>query len=102
MDIIFQKNYLSELYYKGKSSDKQHRYQPEIVRKYVRVVGILEAVNRIEDLYRFNSLHFEALNDTYYSVRIDYHFRLIFQMEAKTGEIALTICKLEDITNHYQ
>ena len=102
MDIEFQKDYLKELYYTGKSKDKQHRFQPEVVRKYVRVVGILEAVSRMEDLFRFNSLHFEALDDFNYSVRIDYHYRLVFQMESKTGESILTICILEDITNHYK
>lgn len=102
MDIVFQKDYLSDLYYTGKTSDKQHRYQPEVVRKYVRVVGILEAVSRMEDLFRFNSLHFEALNDTDYSVRIDYHYRLVFQMAAQPGETIFNICKLEDITNHYK
>ena len=102
MDIVFQKDYLSDLYYNGKTRDKQHRYQPEVVRKYVRVVGVLEAVNRMEDLFRFNSLNFEALENGYYSVRIDYHYRLVFQMEAKPGEILLSICKLEDITNHYK
>ena len=102
MEIVFQKDYLSDLYYTGKTSDKQHRFQPEVVRKYVRVVGILEAVSRMEDLFRFNSLNFEALDNGYYSVRIDYHYRLIFQMEAKPGEVLLSICKLEDITNHYK
>ena len=102
MDVVFQKNYLSDLYYTGKTSDKQHRFQPEVVRKYVRVVGILEAVSRMEDLFRFNSLNFEALDNGYYSVRMDYHYRLVFQMEAKPGEVLLSICKLEDITNHYK
>lgn len=102
MDIVFQKDYLSDLYYTGKTRDKQHRFQPEVARKYVRVVGILEAVSRMEDLFRFNALNFEALDNDYYSVRIDYHYRLIFQMEAKTGETIFTICKLEDITNHYK
>ena len=102
MDIEFQKEYLSDLYYTGKTKDKQHRFQPEVIRKYVRVVGILEAVNRMEDLFRFNSLHFEALDEPFYSVRIDYHYRLVFQMESKPGEAILTICKLEDITNHYK
>ena len=102
MDIEFQKQYLSDLYYTGKSNDKQHRFQPEVVRKYVRVVGILEAVSRMEDLFRFNSLHFEALNESDYSVRIDYHYRLVFQMEARPGETVFTIWKLEDITNHYK
>ena len=102
MDIEFQKEYLKDLYYTGKTSDKQHRYQPEVARKYVRVVGILAAVSRMEDLFRFNSLNFEALDNEFFSVRIDYHYRLVFQMEAKTGETIFTICKLEDITNHYK
>ena len=102
MDIVFQKEYLSDLYYTGRTQDKQHCYQPEVVRKYVRVVGILEAVGRMEDLFRFNSLHYEAIDNDYYSVRIDYHYRLIFQMEAKQGDTLFTICKLEDITNHYK
>ena len=102
MDVRFLKDYLSDLYYTGKTSDKQHRYQPEVVRKYVRVVGILDAVSRMEDLFRFNSLNFEAIGNDEYSVRIDYHYRLIFQMDAKPGETVLTICKLEDITNHYK
>ena len=104
MEIVFQKDYLSDLYYTGKTKDKQHRFQPEVIRKYAKVVGILDAVSRMEDLYRFNALHFEALTNTenYFSVRIDYHYRLVFWMEAKSGETVFTICNLEDITNHYQ
>ncbi len=33
MQIVFQKEYLSELYYNGKSSDKKHRFQPDIVKR---------------------------------------------------------------------
>ena len=102
MEVEFLKDYLSDLYYTGKTSDKQHRFQPEVIRKYVRVVGILDAVNRMEDLYRFNSLNFESIGNGEYSVRIDIHYRLVFLMESGPGETVLTICKLEDITNHYK
>ena len=102
MEVEFQKDYLKDLYYTGKTKDKQHRFQPDVVRKYVRVVEILAAVYRMEDLFRFNSLNFEAIGNNSYSVRIDYHYRLIFQLEAKRGESILTICILEDITNHYR
>ena len=47
MEIVFQKDYLSELYYTGKTNDKQHRYQPDVIRKYAKVVGILDAVSRM-------------------------------------------------------
>lgn len=104
MDVVFLKEYLRELYYNGRTSDKQHRYQPEVVKKYTKVIGILESVNKMEDLLRFNSLNFEALHDTenYFSARIDYHYRLILQMEAKAGETTFSICNIEDITNHYK
>ena len=32
MDILFDKDYLKELYATGKTSDKKHRYQPQIIR----------------------------------------------------------------------
>ena len=31
MDIKFDKKYLEELYLKGKTSDKKHRFQPQII-----------------------------------------------------------------------
>ena len=34
MEIRFDKQYLEDLYIKGKSSDKKHRFQPQIVAKY--------------------------------------------------------------------
>lgn len=57
MEIVFEKDYLRELYYDGKTTDKQHRYQPQIVKKYVQVVNILDSV----DDSRFVSLSSSAL-----------------------------------------
>lgn len=104
MEIVFQKTYLSELFYTGKTKEKQYRFQPQVVRKYAKVVGILESVKRLEDLFRFNSLNFEALEsrDNYYSVRVDLQYRLEFSMSSHEGETTLTICNLEDLTNHYK
>lgn len=31
MEIRFDKQYLEDLYLKGKSSDKKHRFQPQII-----------------------------------------------------------------------
>ena len=41
MDILFGKDYLKELYVTGKTSDKKHRYQPQIISKYVRVIDMM-------------------------------------------------------------
>jgi proteic killer suppression protein len=44
MEIKFEKEYLSELYYEGKCSDKKHRFQPHIVKKYSKCIDLLESV----------------------------------------------------------
>ncbi len=42
MDVVFKQTYLKELYTDGKCSDKQHRYQPQIVKKYIRVIDLMK------------------------------------------------------------
>lgn len=41
MYIEFEKDYLRELYTDGKTSDKKHRYQPEVIRGYQKAVFLL-------------------------------------------------------------
>ena len=53
MDIIFEKVYLEDLYLKGKSNDKKHRFQPEIIKAYKRCVDRLVAVPNTEHCIRF-------------------------------------------------
>ena len=47
MDILFDKDYLKELYVTGKTRDRKHRYQPQIINKYVRVIDIIEFTRHI-------------------------------------------------------
>ena len=35
MEIVFEKQYLSDLYHNGKTDDKKHQFQPQIIRKYI-------------------------------------------------------------------
>jgi len=37
MEVIFNETYLQEMYRTGQT-DKKHRYQPQIIRKYIRVI----------------------------------------------------------------
>ena len=46
MVLNFEKEYLRELYEKGKSSDKKHRFQPEIIRAYAKCVCVCVTVKR--------------------------------------------------------
>lgn len=104
MDIQFEKEYLRELYYEGKTSDKQHRYQPQIVKKYIRVVDLLDSVDKVTDLYRFNALHYEKLMGDkagLESVRVNDQYRIEFKSSEET-EKNITICNIIELSNHYK
>ncbi len=104
MEIVFEKDYLRELYYEGKTSDKQHRYQPQIVKKYIRVVNILDAVEGVSDLRRFNALNYEKLKGDkagLESVRVNDQYRIEFKSSAEK-EKSITICNIIELSNHYQ
>lgn len=40
MKILFNEEYLKALYVTGKM-DKKHRFQPQIIRKYIRVIELI-------------------------------------------------------------
>jgi proteic killer suppression protein len=39
MDIEFEKDYLRELYENSKTTDKKHRYQPQVVNGYLKCIN---------------------------------------------------------------
>ena len=61
MVVTFDKEYLEKLYTSGQTGIKKLWFQPQIVRGYQKAVKILIQAARLEDLYPFKSLHFEAL-----------------------------------------
>lgn len=104
MQITFEEQYLEELYTKGTSSDRKHRYQPQIVRGYQKALKFLIAANRPEDLYPIKSLHFEALHgdkEGLFSVKANDQYRVEFSL-SQTGEPVITICNIITLSNHYK
>lgn len=104
MIVKFGEEYLRELFEEGKCSDKHHRYQPQVLKKYVLRVVTLQSAPNIEALYPLNSLNYEVLTGDkagLSSIRIDGKYRLEFTVE-DLDEPTVTICTLEDITNHYK
>ena len=70
----------------------------------LRVVTLQNAPN-IEALYPLHSLNYEVLTGdkaTISSIRIDNQYRLEFVVDVDSAEPSITICTLEDITNHYK
>lgn len=106
MIIKFEKKYLSELYYDGKCSDKKHRFQPQVIKGYLKCVIALEETQRIEDLFRYNALNYERLSGDksgLSSLRINNRYRLEFrEVVNPDNEPVITVCSLVDITNHYK
>lgn len=104
MEILFKEEYLKDLYTKGKS-DKKHRYQPQIIKKYIRVVDLMTAVPNVLSLLQYNSLNYEKLKgdkNGLSSVRVNDQYRIEFEERIKDGETVATICNITDLSNHYK
>lgn len=105
MEITFDKKYLKELYIAGTTSDKKHRFQPQIIAKYRKTIDLLESVNKVEDLYRFHSLNYEVLQGDkagLESVRVNNQYRLEFKTTKVVSEIVITVCNIVELSNHYK
>ena len=62
MIVKFNEDYLRDLYRSGKS-DKKHRFQPQIVRKYIRVIDLMISEDNIQGLWK--SYNFSIDNHNY-------------------------------------
>ncbi len=104
MIVTFDKEYLKTLYTEGRSLDKRHRFQPDIVKRYKRCVDYLRAASDKEALFLFNSLNFEALKGDkvgMFSIRVNDKYRIEFTLEETVELPVLTICNIVELTNHY-
>ncbi len=104
MQIVFKQEYLADLY-NSQTSDKKHRFQPEVVKKYIKVINILKQARIIEDLFPFNSLNYEKLSgdkSDIESVRVTDKYRLEFQTYKFEEDTVVTICDILELSNHYQ
>lgn len=105
MEILFDKEYLRQLYTHGKSTDKKHRYQPQVIKKYVKVVDMMYASPNTVSLAKYNSMHYEKLvgdKSGLSSVRVNDQYRIEFEERIKDGETIATICNITELSNHYQ
>ena len=106
MKVEIEKKYLRELYYTGKTTDKKHRFQPQVINGYLKCVRALVKVVCIEDLYLIKSLNYERLKGDkkgLSSMRINIKYRLEFrEIQNPNNILEIEICSLTDITNHYK
>ena len=105
MEIKFDKEYLSELYYKGQSDSKKHRFQPQIVKKYQRCIDLLEAATSVETLYQYKALNYEVLKGDKVgisSIRVNEQYRIEFTVTIVETETIVTVCNIIELSNHYK
>lgn len=104
MNIQFQNAYLQKLF-EGKPVPGKPRYNGEIVTKFKKTVLKLKYADSLREIRNLKGLNFEALKGNlkgFYSVRVDYSYRLILTVdEAETVKVTEVI-NIHDLTNHYQ
>ena len=104
MIVAFEKDYLRKLYETGKS-DKKHRFQPDIVKRYKRGIDYLKQARNIEELFLLPSLHYEVLKGDkagVSSIRVNDQHRIEFIVEQVSEPIVVTICNIIELSNHYK
>ena len=105
MKVLFCKEYLGQLYEKGSCSAKKHRFQPQIVKKYKKVVDLMISSPNVLSLTRYNSLCYEKLSGDKLglsSVRVNDKYRIEFEELLQEEETIATICNITELSNHYK
>lgn len=105
MVVVFEKEYLKELYETGKTNDKKHRFQPEIIRGYAKCIYLMQEAKDVEELCKVRSLRYEQLKGDkkgVSSVRINDKYRIEFTVSGYKEEEIFTICNIIELSNHYQ
>ena len=105
MDITFEKDYLREMYQTGKTTDKKHRFQPAIIRKYIRVIDLMISQPDTTSLAKYNSLNYEKLKGNkagLSSVRVNDQYRVEFEEKTVDNQTVAIICNITELSNHYK
>ena len=105
MIVTFAETYLQELYVKGKALDKKHRFQPQIISKFVKVINLMKQQENVLGLTKYGSRHYEKLHgdkEGVSSVRVNDQYRIEFTERMEEGKPIATICNITDLSNHYK
>jgi proteic killer suppression protein len=105
MIVTFEEDYLRELYEDGQASDKKHRYQPHIVKKYTRVVDLMMEQSNVMDLNRYGGLHYEHLHgdkEGLSSVKVNDQYRIEFREILEGDKTIAEVVSITELSNHYK
>jgi len=105
MLVTFEQEYLRELYEQGEAKDKKHRFQPQIVRKYTRVVDLMMEQENVMGLAKYGGLHYEKLHgdkEGLSSVKINDQYRIEFREIVKDNKTVAEVVSITELSNHYK
>lgn len=105
MIVTFEEEYLRELYELGQASDKKHRYQPQIIKKYSRIVDLMIELQNVQELARNGGLHYEHLHgdkEGLSSVRVNSQYRIEFREILQGNKTIAEVVSITDLSNHYK
>lgn len=105
MIVTFQEEYLKELYEYGQTKDKNHRFQPQIVKKYTRIVDLMIEQKNVMGLAKYGGLHYEHLHgdkEGLSSVRVNNQYRIEFREILEGDKTIAEVVKITELSNHYK
>lgn len=105
MIVTFEQTYLEDLYKLGKCTDKKHRFQPDIIKRYQQRIKTLVSAPHIETLFQIKSLNYEVLSGDkagISSIRVNEKYRIEFTASQKDDNQTITICNILELSNHYK
>ena len=105
MIVIFQEQYLRELYENGQASDKKHRFQPPIIKKYTLIIDLMIELKNVMGLTKYGGLHYEHLNgdkEGLSSVRVNDQYRIEFREILEDDKTIAEVVSITELSNHYK
>ena len=66
MKVIYGQQYLKELHLNKKTTDKKHRYQPSVIKKYIKIIDLMIEAKTIGNKQGLSSIR---VNDKYRIVK---------------------------------
>ena len=104
MIVQFKNAYLEKLF-EGKVVSGKPRYSGEVITKFKKTVLKLKMADSIGEIKTQKGLNFEGLKGDlkgFYSVRVDYSYRLILTVDKDETIRIAEVLTIHDLTNHYQ
>ena len=104
MIVIFEQQYLRNLYEHGTTNDKKHHFEPYI-EKYKERIDTLKRTLKIEDLFLISSLKYEVLQGDKQgisSIGVNHKYRIEFTVKENDNDTLLSVCNIIELSNHYK